>query len=111
MQFYDRDGLCCWRLCVLPDTDLLALEQLVTGLPGQDATEPPLDIGQRLWKQLARTLRAQACRAMSVPRKPFRVEPASAGRACLPPAPPGLRFWEPASTGAGSGDRGLSGAH
>ena len=38
VQFYDRDGLCCWRLCVLPDTDLLAWEELVTGLPGQDAT-------------------------------------------------------------------------
>ena len=90
VQFYDRDGLCCWRLCVLPDTDLLAWEELVTGLPGQDATEPPLDIGQRLWKQLARTLRGQGWQANVVRLHAVPVEPGFSRRAMLATSLPRL---------------------
>ena len=25
LQFFDRDGLCCWRLYLLPDTDFLRI--------------------------------------------------------------------------------------
>ena len=109
--FYDRDGLCCWRLCVLPDTDLLAWEELVTGLPGQDATEPPLDIGQRLWKQLARTLRGQGWQANVVRLHAVPVEPGFSRQAMLATSLPGCRTWAPTWPGAGCGNRASSAAH
>ena len=33
LQFIDRDGLCCWRLYLLPDTDFLAWEHLLAACP------------------------------------------------------------------------------
>jgi hypothetical protein len=56
MQFFDQEGRCCWRLFLLPDTDFLAWEDLVAGLPQQRATETALTLAERLWRRVANRL-------------------------------------------------------
>lgn len=63
IQFFDREGRCCWRLYLLPDTDFLAWELLAAGLPERCGTEPELGIAERLWRRLARRLGGPAWRA------------------------------------------------
>lgn len=54
LQFRDRDGQCCWRLYLLPDSDFLAWEQLTARLPRGDAQPAPGDgIATRLWRRVA----------------------------------------------------------
>lgn len=51
LRFHDADGRCCWRLCLLPDSDFLAWEALARRLPG---TAPdPAGVAERLWRRLA----------------------------------------------------------
>lgn len=64
LVFTDRDGRCCWRLCVLPDSDFLAWEQLCATLPSHEARcqvahVATAGIGERLWTRLADRLRGE----------------------------------------------------
>lgn len=63
MQFFDREGRCCWRLYLLPDTDSLAWERLTAELPECLASEPEPGICERLWRRLARRLNGPSWRA------------------------------------------------
>ncbi|MBN6149950.1 Hemin transport protein [Xanthomonas sp. AmX2] len=56
LWFFDRHDQCCWRLYLLPDSDFVAWDALLSGLP-QDP-HPPADAGvaERLWRRLARRL-------------------------------------------------------
>lgn len=65
LQFRDRDGDCCWRLYLLPDSDFLAWERIQQTLPRVDAPlgacrdcGPPHDDGVagRLWRRLSHRL-------------------------------------------------------
>lgn len=62
LQFFDRDGQCCWRLYLLPDTDFLAWERLLSGLPTQ-CQPAGLGIRERLWRRVARHLGGPVWRA------------------------------------------------
>jgi hypothetical protein len=53
LLFFDRDGHCCWRLCLLPDSDFLAWDRLLATLPPCRETEAAGGIGERLWRRLA----------------------------------------------------------
>jgi hypothetical protein len=54
LQFRDRNGHCCWRLYLLPDSDFFAWEQLTARLPSAEAMPSPGDgIATRLWRRMA----------------------------------------------------------
>ncbi len=54
LQFRDRNGHCCWRLYLLPDSDFFAWEQLAAQLPRGEAQPSPGDgIATRLWRRVA----------------------------------------------------------
>ncbi len=54
LQFRDRNGHCCWRLYLLPDSDFFAWEQLTARLPRAEAMPSPGDgIATRLWRRMA----------------------------------------------------------
>jgi len=54
LQFRDRNGHCCWRLYLLPDSDFFAWEQLTARLPRAEAMPSPGDgIATRLWRRVA----------------------------------------------------------
>lgn len=63
LQFFDRQGDCCWRLYLLPDTDFLAWERLLAALPRYSPKDAGLNIRERLWRRLARHLGGPAWRA------------------------------------------------
>lgn len=67
LWFFDRDGQCCWRLHLLPDSDFLAWDRLASALPGLPAQEAGAGIGERLWRRLANRVRGEVWR-MSVLR-------------------------------------------
>lgn len=67
LLFFDRDDNCCWRLCLLPDSDFLAWDQLGTQLPSIHATgNTARGVGERLWQRLARRLTGEQWRACPV---------------------------------------------
>lgn len=67
LLFFDRDGQCCWRLCLLPDSDFLAWDQLSNRLPStQAAGHAGHGVGERLWQRLARRLTGEQWRACPV---------------------------------------------
>lgn len=79
LQFFDREGRCCWRLHLLPDTDFLAWEQLAAGVP-EGSPMPELGLGERLWRRLARRLggpgwRASVLRLHALPATPGAAAP------------------------------------
>lgn len=52
--FHDAGQRCCWRLYLLPDSDFLAWDRLVTGLPIQTEAAPTEStITERLWRRMA----------------------------------------------------------
>lgn len=54
LQFHDRDGDCCWRLYLLPDSDFLAWEHLQSRLPAAEAMPGPSEaVAGRLWRRLS----------------------------------------------------------
>jgi len=61
--FFDREGRCCWRLCLLPDSDFLAWEQMVARLPAAAEPPQPGGIGERLWRGLAGRLQGERWKA------------------------------------------------
>ena len=63
LQFFDRDGHCCWRLYLLPDTDFLAWERLLADLPAHQETDIGQGIRERLWRRVARHLGGPVWRA------------------------------------------------
>ncbi len=67
LLFFDRQGQCCWRLCLLPDSDFLAWDQLIHCLPSsQTAGASSPGVGERLWQRLARRLTGDQWRACPV---------------------------------------------
>lgn len=52
LLFYDRDGRCCWRLYLLPDSDFLSWERLAASLP-MHAEAHAGGIAERLLRRLA----------------------------------------------------------
>ncbi|MEZ0472752.1 Hemin transport protein [Luteimonas salinilitoris] len=57
LAFHDRDGHCCWRLFLLPDSDFLAWERLASRLPAAPGNDDE-GIAERLWRGLAGHLAA-----------------------------------------------------
>ncbi|MFZ5638447.1 MAG: Hemin transport protein [Pseudomonadota bacterium] len=54
LHFRDREGDCCWRLYLLPDSDFLAWERLQARLPVVEAKPATGDaISGRLWRRLS----------------------------------------------------------
>lgn len=51
LSFLDRDGACCWRLHLLPDSDFLAWDLLADALP-QAAPASGDGLAERLWRRL-----------------------------------------------------------
>lgn len=78
--FFDRDGRCCWRLCLLPDTDFLAWEEMSARLPAATLAPRSGGIGERLDAEAIsisaskgdRRLRDQRQRPATVHRLPAR---------------------------------------
>lgn len=67
LLFFDRDGQCCWRLCLLPDSDFLAWDQLGAQLPTHAAgATAGRGVSERLWQRLARRLTGEQWRACPV---------------------------------------------
>ena len=72
LLFFDAQGRCCWRLCLLPDSDFVAWDRLVASLPaGVDGESGGL--ADRLWQRLAGRLlggqwRACVLQLHAVPR-------------------------------------------
>ncbi|MDR1076523.1 MAG: Hemin transport protein [Xanthomonadaceae bacterium] len=50
LLFFDQSGHCCWRLYLLPDTDFLAWDALVSGLPTV-SSRPAKGLG-RWWRKI-----------------------------------------------------------
>ena len=61
--FFDRDDRCCWRLCLLPDTDFLAWEEMSARLPAATLAPRSGGIGERLWRGLAGRLQGERWQA------------------------------------------------
>lgn len=54
VQFRDPNGICCWRLYLLPESDFLAWEQIQSRLPIIEASRPPTEpVASRLWHRLS----------------------------------------------------------
>ncbi|KRA53498.1 hypothetical protein ASD77_02090 [Pseudoxanthomonas sp. Root65] len=72
LLFFDAQGRCCWRLCLLPDSDFVAWDRLVASLPTGGGDEAA-GLADRLWQRLAGLLvggqwRACALQLHAVPR-------------------------------------------
>lgn len=72
LLFLDAQGRCCWRLCLLPDSDFVAWDRLVASLPAGRGDEAA-GLADRLWQRLAGLLlggqwRACALQLHAVPR-------------------------------------------
>ena len=82
LLFFDAQGRCCWRLCLLPDSDFVAWDRLAASLPaGRDADAGGL--ADRLWRRLAGRLLGGQWRAAYCTCTRYR----SPGRCqCWPPA-------------------------
>ncbi|WP_411832865.1 Hemin transport protein [Pseudoxanthomonas mexicana] len=53
LLFFDRDGRCCWRLYLLPDSDFLAWDRLLSELPASGEADSAAGVAERLWRRLA----------------------------------------------------------
>ncbi|PPU77534.1 MULTISPECIES: Hemin transport protein [Xanthomonas] len=60
--FFDADGQCCWRLYLLPDSDFLNWDRLVSRLPALSIEPQGLGVGERLWRRLAGRMRGESWR-------------------------------------------------
>lgn len=75
LSFYDRDGRCCWRLSLLPDSDFLAWEQLAATLSRRDEVRQGAGIGERLWSRLAGRMRGERWQASVLRLHALRCSP------------------------------------
>ena len=64
--FTDARGRCCWRLYLLPDSDFLAWDRLVSGLAVRPVGSEDATVGERLWRRLAGSLGGQRWRMCAV---------------------------------------------
>ncbi|MNV11994.1 hypothetical protein D3C71_1025810 [compost metagenome] len=51
--FVDARGRCCWRLYLLPDSDFLAWDRLVSAFPARPEPVNDAGVAERLWRRLA----------------------------------------------------------
>ena len=65
LLFFDAQGRCCWRLCLLPDSDFVAWDRLVASLP-QGADGEAGGLADRLWQRLAGRLLGGQWRACAL---------------------------------------------
>lgn len=63
LRFLDAGGRCCWRLFLLPDSDFLAWDRLLSHWPQETTAETAAGVGERLWRRLAGRLRGEQWRA------------------------------------------------
>ncbi|GGD43654.1 hypothetical protein [Pseudoxanthomonas indica] len=63
LHFFDGQGRCCWQVYLLPDSDFLAWDRLLAGLPKEQGGEVCAGVGERLWRRLAGRLRGEQWRA------------------------------------------------
>lgn len=63
IEFHDARGACCWRLCLLPDTDFLAWDELAAGLAPAVPRADGEGVRERLWRRLRVQLRGPRWRA------------------------------------------------
>lgn len=54
--FADARGRCCWRLYLLPDSDFLAWDRLVSAYPARPEPANDGGVAERLWRRLAARL-------------------------------------------------------
>ncbi len=54
--FVDERQHCCWRLYLLPDSDFLAWDRLVSQLPARPEPANDANVAERLWRRLAMRL-------------------------------------------------------
>jgi hypothetical protein len=54
--FADARGRCCWRLYLLPDSDFLAWDRLVSAFPARPEPANEGGVAERLWRRLATRL-------------------------------------------------------
>lgn len=66
LLFFDRDGRCCWRLYLLPDSDFLAWDRLLSGLPAAGEGDSGASVAERLWRRLAGRLGGERWSASTV---------------------------------------------
>jgi hypothetical protein len=59
--FFDAEEECCWRLYLLPDSDFLAWDRVLEGVPAMADTAGG-GVGERLWRRLAGRLRGDIWR-------------------------------------------------
>lgn len=64
--FFDAAGHCCWRLCLLPDSDFLSWDRLISRLPPLTLDTHELGVGERLWRRLAGRLHGNTWRLSAV---------------------------------------------
>ncbi|MCF7749510.1 hypothetical protein KQ945_02035 [Bacillus subtilis subsp. subtilis] len=60
--FADARGRCCWRLYLLPDSDFLAWDRLVSAFPARPEPSNDGGVAERLWRRLATRLGAEPWR-------------------------------------------------
>jgi len=67
VRFFDHEGRCCWRLHLLPDSDFLGWDRMMTSLPcAQEALEREPGVAERLWQRLAGRARGGQWRACTM---------------------------------------------
>lgn len=66
LLFFDRDGRCCWRLYLLPDSDFLAWDRLLSELPVSGEGDAAAGVAERLWRRLAGRLGGERWSASTV---------------------------------------------
>ena len=64
--FTDARGRCCWRLYLLPDSDFLAWDRLVSAFPARPEPVNDAGVAERLWRRLAGSLGGQRWRMCAV---------------------------------------------
>jgi len=60
--FGDARGRCCWRLYLLPDSDFLAWDRLVSAFPARPEPANDGGVAERLWRRLATRLGSEPWR-------------------------------------------------
>lgn len=66
VRFFDSEGRCCWRLHLLPDSDFLAWDRMMTSLPRVQETTENGNVAERLWRRMAGRLLSRHWRACTV---------------------------------------------
>lgn len=81
--FSDARGRCCWRLYLLPDSDFLAWDRLVSAFPARPEPVNDGSVAERLWRRLATRLGAEPWRMCALRLHAGDGQPLSASLASL----------------------------